>query len=108
VLSQVHGTEIGWPDRPARAVGSRSDKKPRHADSIAIPAYPIAEGICQFDELPMWFLLDLSGTQVTGRGLSRLKKLSSLRILHLRNTQVSDAAIAELKTALPELRIGPR
>ena len=24
----------GWPDRPVRVVGSRSDKKPRHADTI--------------------------------------------------------------------------
>src|SRR5260221_2565367 len=28
------GAGFGWPDRPVRAVGSRSDKKPRHAGSI--------------------------------------------------------------------------
>ena len=35
----VLGTGVGWPDRPARAVGSRSDKRLRRADAIAIRAF---------------------------------------------------------------------
>ena len=35
------GTRIGRPDHPVRVVGSRSDKRPRHADSIEILASAI-------------------------------------------------------------------
>jgi hypothetical protein len=47
----------------------------------------------------------LSGTKVTDAGLVHLRVLTKLQNLNLSNTQVTDAGVAELKGALPNVRI---
>ena len=48
-------------------------------------------------------MLDLAGTAVSD--LSPLKELINLQELRLSGTKVSDEQVAELKKALPKLRI---
>jgi hypothetical protein len=49
--------------------------------------------------------LSLNGTRVSDSGLVHLKGLSSLQWLELNNTSVTDAEVAELRRALPGLKI---
>ena len=49
--------------------------------------------------------LALSGTQVTDRGLKRLKQMKGLGSLRLFSTQVTDTGVAELQESLPRLWI---
>ena len=50
-------------------------------------------------------LLILSGPNVTHAGISQLKGVKSLESLHLRNTRATDAGIADLRSALPRLKV---
>src|SRR5579864_6795255 len=49
--------------------------------------------------------LDLSITSVSDAGMKHLEKLTNLRSLDLRQTKVTDAGVAELRQALPGVRI---
>ena len=48
----------------------------------------------------------LDGTQIGDSALDPVKELRMLKVLSLKNTQVSDAGIAELERALPDLSVG--
>ena len=50
-------------------------------------------------------ILYLNDTDVTDAGLEHLKKLTNLDILHLGGTNVTDAGIADLKKSLSQCRI---
>ncbi len=50
-------------------------------------------------------ILGLSNTQVTDEGLVHLKGLTNLTGLGLYNTQVTDEAVKKLQQALPNCRI---
>lgn len=49
--------------------------------------------------------LNVYGTAVTDAGLKKLVGLKKLKSLYVWQTQVTDAGVAELKAALPELKI---
>jgi hypothetical protein len=44
----------GWPSRPGRATGSRSDKKTRHARSIASRPVPLRDGAVVWFPASAW------------------------------------------------------
>jgi hypothetical protein len=50
--------------------------------------------------------LSLRNTQVTDAGLVHLKRLTNLKFLWLHRTQISDTGILELRKALPNCKIG--
>jgi Leucine-rich repeat (LRR) protein len=50
--------------------------------------------------------LDLQNTQISDAGLPHLRGFRRLRELDLTGTRVSPAAAAELRAALPKVRIG--
>jgi hypothetical protein len=56
---------------------------------------------------PVLWSLNLTGTNVTDAGLDQLKRLTTLRHLTLSglSDRLSDAAVANLKRALPNLEI---
>jgi hypothetical protein len=49
--------------------------------------------------------VSLSGTQVADAGLKELKEFRGLDSLDLKDTNVTDAGVADLQQALPNLRI---
>ncbi|MBM4039992.1 MAG: hypothetical protein FJ290_15925, partial [Planctomycetes bacterium] len=49
--------------------------------------------------------LELTGTQVTDAGLVHLGRMTSLKSLFLSGTKVADEAVAELKRALPNVKV---
>jgi hypothetical protein len=49
--------------------------------------------------------LDLYNTRVTDAGIKELKELKNLRLLDVRRTKVSEAALTELKAVLPAIEI---
>jgi hypothetical protein len=50
-------------------------------------------------------LLALEGTKVTDAGLEQLKGLSSLAVLEVAGSQVTDAGVEALNKALPQTAI---
>ncbi len=75
---------------------------------LNLRAAKISDAACaQLDKLASLKTLDLSDTAVTGEGIARLKDLKNLVTLRLKNTQVDQAAIDDLRTALPRLNIIP-
>ena len=72
----------------------------RNADRLGVPQLAHLAKFTQLERL------DLSrNEQITDAALPHLKRLTNLRELDLRGTSLSDSAVAELKTALPEARI---
>ncbi len=63
------------------------------------------DGLVQLKGLENLEYLNLYGTAVTDAGLKHLAGLKKLRKIYLWQTQVTDAGAAELKAAIPELRI---
>jgi hypothetical protein len=49
--------------------------------------------------------VELDHVQITAAGLSHLKGLTSQLMLSLQRTQVTDAGVAELQRALPQVEI---
>ena len=63
-------------------------------------------GLEHLRQLPELRTLDLAGTRVTDAGLTYLRSLNKLRDVHLfDNSGVTDAGVASLKDARPELHI---
>ena len=50
-------------------------------------------------------MVNLGGTNITDAGLRHLQGLINLKRLHLLDTQVTDAGVAELQQALPKGKI---
>jgi Leucine-rich repeat (LRR) protein len=50
--------------------------------------------------------LHLNGTDITNEGLRHLRRLTNLKLLELINTRITETAVAELKEALPDCKIG--
>jgi hypothetical protein len=51
--------------------------------------------------------LSLGYTRIGDAGLAHLKSLKSLTFLHLGDTRVTPAALEELRTTLPGLKVVP-
>lgn len=49
--------------------------------------------------------MDISGTQVTDRGIVHLEKLQQLKHLYIGNTRITENGIRRLKQAIPEITI---
>jgi Protein of unknown function (DUF4240) len=62
-------------------------------------------GLENLGELGELKLLGLSGTKISDKGLVTLKSLKSLLRLYLFNTQVTEAGVAEIRAALPNVRV---
>ena len=54
---------------------------------------------------PNGVMVNLGGTNITDAGLRHLQGLINLKRLHLLDTQVTDAGVAELQQALPKGKI---
>lgn len=63
------------------------------------------DGLENLKELGELKLLGLSGTKISDAGLKILKSLKSLIRLYLFNTQATEEGVAELRAALPKLRV---
>jgi hypothetical protein len=51
--------------------------------------------------------IDVSSYRVTDAGLEHLEGLTQLKLVVVANTRVTDAAVAKLKQALPNIRVLP-
>lgn len=63
------------------------------------------EHILQLKGLPHLKEIDLSGSEVTDKGLRRLADFRSLRRIDVRNTKVTAQGVKELKKVLPDCEI---
>ena len=62
-------------------------------------------GIVDLKSLPKLRILDLSGSTVDNSAITHLKSLKSLKEIRLYSTELSEAAVADLKAALPHTKI---
>jgi hypothetical protein len=63
------------------------------------------EHILQLNGLPHLKEINLSGSEVTDKGLRRLADFKSLRRIDVRNTKVTAQGVEELKTSLPDCEV---
>jgi hypothetical protein len=84
----------------------KDGEKPNHAWLIGVAATEVLNWLM----LPFHHVKDdcpeiAGNTQVTCAGLKELAGLKSLQTLDLAGTKVMDAGVAELRKALPDLKI---
>ena len=91
------GTRVGW-DGESQYYGFDFQGTGIDDDKLKLPTV--------FDDLDH---IDLTGTRVTDRGVSHLRGLRKLKMLHLGHTRVTDAGLADLRDLLgrPRRRDGP-
>ncbi len=69
------------------------------------PAIATDADMTQLDALPGVETLDLMGTKITDASIEPTSRLPRLRLLYLRNTRVSPAAVARLRASRPTLTV---
>ena len=74
-------------------------------DSGSVGTQVSDAGLAYLKELPNLRCVKLDGTRATDAGLKHLVGMSGLEDLLLRETAVTDSGVAELKRALPDLRV---
>jgi hypothetical protein len=99
--------EAIWEIRKLRGTVTIDEQSPgKLAIAVALRGDDVRDaGLEQLTRLPQLRTLDLSGPKVTDAVLEHLKGLTQLRTLDLFGTKVTGAGEAELKKALPKVRI---
>ena len=91
----------GWHGRGTRC----QNRDHNYTHRLSCRSQVVDAGLAHLETLTGLIWLQLSGTQVTDAGLVHLHELKSLRELDVGDTEVTDTGLAELKRALPDLKI---